>query len=76
MYAPFIIFVQKLWLGWASIFSPLPYGDPYVAFLALFITLIGLITLALNISFHKKSIKKIKNEDDRLETWRKVMNVY
>jgi hypothetical protein len=76
MYTPSVIFLQKMWYMWASIFSPIPYGDPYIAFVALFFVLIGFSALILNINFHRTSMKKYSKNEDRLKTWCKVMNIY
>jgi hypothetical protein len=76
MYTPFVLFIQKIWLGWASIFSPIPYGNPYIAFLVFFIVMICLISLAMNIRIKHTASKKFKQEDDRLKVWCKVMNIY
>ena len=29
--------VQAAWIIWCGLFKPLPYGDPYVAIIALFV---------------------------------------
>ncbi|MFQ5764468.1 MAG: hypothetical protein ACE5GT_06030 [Rhodospirillales bacterium] len=31
--------VQTFWTFWSGLFEPLPYGDPYLAFAALFVVI-------------------------------------
>ena len=76
MYTPFVIFLQKMWFAWASIFNPIPYGNPYIAFVVLFFVTIGLVALILNIRWHRTSMKNFEKNEDRLKTWCKVMNIY
>ena len=37
MFFEFQSAVQAMWVVWCGLFKPLPYGDPYVAIIALFV---------------------------------------
>ena len=40
--------VHTFWSVWCDLFAPLPYGDPYIASSALFVTVIVLCKLIVD----------------------------
>lgn len=39
MFMSLKLLVLKFWAFWTGMFAPLPYGDPYLAYVALFMVL-------------------------------------
>ncbi len=75
MFTSSVIFIQKLWLSWANMFNGIPNGNPYVAFIVMFLIISVLIYLSLNIKWRFRSRKTIFKNKSQIEIIYKVMNL-
>ncbi len=75
MFSAVLNFILKMWNTWASLFSDLPQGDPYIAFLVLFALLC--MVAALIPKLHVR-ILRFRGKDlptDQLERVARVLNI-
>ncbi|MBT3557263.1 MAG: hypothetical protein HOC63_14785 [Rhodospirillales bacterium] len=74
-------FIKSLWWSWASLFHGIPHGDPYVAFVVLFIAFCVATWVVQKICNHESSQRSQRfdnsfyNDEDRFKTYCKVMNI-
>jgi hypothetical protein len=74
-------FIKSLWMSWASLFYGIPHGDPYVAFVTLFMVFCIAIWAVQKICAHRIEKRTHRFDDsfysdeDRFKTYCKVMNI-
>jgi len=65
----------SLWKFWASFFVFIPYGDPYLAIGSLLIALTIIVRLSWILGQHLNVDVEMTPEMERLEMYRKVLNL-
>ncbi len=63
--------IEMLWNAWVNLFTPLPYGNPYIAGLVL----VTILTILARICWTLIHREIDTPEMERLRTYRRVMNL-